>query len=45
MAQELNILLYILTVLIPIHGALWLGRRQERIRTKKLVLQYWKLRK
>lgn len=44
MEVALNITLWILTILVPIHGALFLGWRRERERTRKLVLTYWKLR-
>lgn len=36
---------WILTILLPIHGAFWLGIRRDRIRTRALVISYWKLRK
>lgn len=37
-------LLWILTILVPIHGAFWFGARRERVRTRRLLLMYWKLR-
>lgn len=35
---------WILTVLLPLHGAYFLGARRERKKTKALLLMYWKLR-
>lgn len=34
---------YILLVLVPINGALYLGARKERIRTRKILMAIWKL--
>jgi hypothetical protein len=42
--MELMILMWVLTILVPIHGLLFLGRRNERKRIRALVVQYWKLR-
>lgn len=42
--MELAIALYILTFLIPINGAFYLAARRERVRTRAIVLNYWKLR-
>lgn len=36
-SQALLILCYILTVLVPIHGAIWLGRRNEVKKLRNLV--------
>ena len=37
-------LVYLGTIAIPINGLLYLARRVERQRVRKLVIQYWKLR-
>lgn len=39
--KALLILCYILTVLVPIHGALWFARRQELARIRVMVRNYW----
>lgn len=36
---------YLLTVLIPINGLIFLGMRRERIRNKKIMLSLWRMRK
>lgn len=40
----LTLAIWCLTVLVPIHGAFYLGRRKERERIRKLVFSYWTLR-
>lgn len=44
MAGTAIAVLWILTILVPIHGAFWLGIRRDRERIRTLVVQYWKLR-
>lgn len=34
---------WILTILLPIHGAFWLGWRKERERVRRITMAYWKL--
>lgn len=34
---------YILTVLIPINGLIWLGIRRERERSRRMLLGIWKM--
>lgn len=36
--------MYILTMLIPIHGAFFLGFRNENIKRRKLLKSFWELR-
>lgn len=36
---------YLLVTLVPIHGALYLGIRNERIRNRKILMSMWKLHK
>jgi hypothetical protein len=36
---------WLLTILLPIHGAMFLARRRDTVRIRKLVVTYWKLRK
>lgn len=43
--MEVVLLLWILTILVPIHGAFYLGARAERQRVRALVTSYWRLRK
>jgi hypothetical protein len=40
-SKALLILSHILTILIPIHGLLWLARRQELNRIRAMVRNYW----
>lgn len=42
--KTLLILCYILTVLVPIHGALWLARRQEVAKLRIMVRNHWYLK-
>jgi hypothetical protein len=36
-------ILYLLTILIPINGILYMGIRQERLRNRRILLEQWRL--
>lgn len=41
--ETVALLTYILTVLIPINGALFLGIRNERIKNHRKLMAMWKM--
>lgn len=41
--MEIALITYVLTVLIPINGLIFLGMRRERQRMRVIALSVWKL--
>lgn len=43
MEETVAIIMYILLVLFPINGIIWLGMRAEVIKKRKILRMMWKL--
>lgn len=43
--EALAYIIYILTILIPINGLLWMAKRNERERNRRILLAYWRMRR